>query len=113
MRYIKIDSRQRTVLEAFFDKGDVLPQMQKQVGGLIEPVHIKIENNDTLFVNEEGLFMGWRHGFYWHGLRLMGDGIICGFDPKTGDTVAVRSNPVDFLEDIHFFQVQEEQEAIK
>lgn len=94
MRYIKIDAENQLITEGYFssDVKTRLKEMQELVGGYIEAVHPMQPNNDTLFVNEEGLFEGYQHGFYWGSLPLMGNGIVCGFDPKTGDTIACKSS---------------------
>lgn len=53
-----------------------LKDMQKSVGGLIEPVPVEDPNGDRLYVDEEGLFKGYNYGFILDGREYTGNGLI-------------------------------------
>ncbi len=95
MRAIKLDAERQLIIEVWVDG---LEDMQRMVNGKIEIAHRfydgDVERN-TLYVDDEGLFKGNVHGFVLvdeaydveGGIKLTGDGLICGFDEKTGKTI--------------------------
>lgn len=57
--------------------------LQALVGGLIQPV--EIDEDNCLYVNEEGWFDSDLAGIVFGGQPFAGNGVIVGFDAKTGD----------------------------
>ena len=59
-------------------------------------------NNDTLYVDDEGLINGTTHGFYFNGRLLAGNGLVCGANDE-GENADVKhrigqiENMVQFL----------------
>lgn len=114
MRAIKIDVHNRVVREIELHSDDelCLRDMQHAVGGHIEKVTI-LDNNDTLFVDEEGLLKGPHADqfFTFEGYPepLCGNGLIAGWRPEDGETIAAKSpleeiqKRVTFVEDIRFW----------
>lgn len=82
MRAIRIDSKAMTVKE--IDIPGDLESLQKQVGGLIEPVR-GVPFADDLYVDEEGLLKDYDTGFVIAGHTLAGSGVIIGHNGE-GDT---------------------------
>lgn len=85
MRAIFINAKEDKVEEV---EVSGLKDMQHYVEGYIE-VAMEITGNNTLYVNEEGLLLGLNYGFQYEGGHqpFMGNGLICGIDRRTGDTV--------------------------
>lgn len=91
MRAIFINAEKKQITEIQLDPADTLAGMQKCVGGLIEVASSDIKTNDDLFVNEESAINGTKFGFTFGKVPFLGNGIICGHDPKTGDTVEAKT----------------------
>ena len=96
----KIDSDNRTVTEIFIlgTGSERLQQLQQEVGGHIE-VAAYLENNDAVYVNEEGMYClpedkGW---FWFEGNYQpnIGDGLVVGTDSEGRD-----ADPKSTLEEI-------------
>ncbi len=89
MRTIIIDSEKREIRIAFV-KG--LEEMQAIVGGPIERACV-LENNDEVYVNEEGLFGSPQHFFFIHGIMpFAGNGFIIGKTNDKGDNLDFKSS---------------------
>jgi hypothetical protein len=60
--------------------------IQKQIGcDTFESAHRFHDNGDTLYVDGEGLLNGTKHGFYFRGKLLAGNGLVVGSNAE-GDT---------------------------
>jgi hypothetical protein len=92
VRAILIDAKARTITESEIPDGATLDAMQSAVGGSIETA-FEFPNHDTVFVNEEGLLGPMPDWFEVKGGHqpFVGNGIVCGFDPDSGDTIAAKS----------------------
>jgi hypothetical protein len=107
MKGIMIDARNQQVREV--DLPDASPAhlkaLQDSVEGNIE-VAFALKNNDTLYVNEEGLFLPPpipMFEFLGAPQRLYaGNGILVGFDPETGDDADVQT-PIDAVRAVVIF----------
>ncbi len=91
MKFIVIDSEKREVREEEVEK-DTLAQMQRIVGGLIERAHT-IDDDNEIFVDEEGLLKGKQDFFLIYGAHqpFAGNGVIVGIDKK-GNTIGSNLN---------------------
>jgi hypothetical protein len=49
---------------------------------------VRIDKNDCIYVDDEGLINGTKYGFMFNGEPLMGNGIILGVNPETGETLS-------------------------
>ena len=108
MRVIKIDAENKIVIEMEIEESDKLSKMQAVVGGLIE-IAYELDNNDTVFVNEEGLFCDPKNFFEIKGGHqpFAGNGIVVGHNPKTGDSKSVESSLADIQARIKFLTIDE------
>lgn len=82
-KIVFIDTYNCKFSEMPFPEEHTLEFIQGLVGGRIEAVHL--DENNTIYVNEEGLFNSSLAGFVWNGTPYMGNGVIVGFDPKVGE----------------------------
>jgi hypothetical protein len=92
MRAFTINAKARQIVEAELPEANQLQAMQAAVGGMIEPAY-EFENGDTVYVNEEGLFGDRSHWFEVEDAHqpFVGNAIVCGFDPETGETIDAKS----------------------
>lgn len=115
MRAIKIDSKNKTVSEIDVSDNSTerLRQMQAVVGGCIEPAH-DLDNCDTVYVNEEGLF-GAEAFFEIEGGHqpFAGDGIVLGFLPYTGDSTSAKSSVSEIRAKVKFLSLEEVRRQLK
>jgi len=81
-------------------EGAGLKDMQEMVGGYIEPgfeVNVSDTYAKTVYVNEEGLLdksIDWGFSIVLDGkeeLYFVGNGCYVGFNPETGNTVALKA----------------------
>jgi len=88
MKAIIISASTRTIREVDIKKDadgrGYLTALQSAVGGYIELV--RINDDEDLYVNEEGLLHGEEHFFQWEGASqpFAGNGIIVGTDGEGG-----------------------------
>jgi hypothetical protein len=84
MKAIIIDSKKQEIRETEID--GKLAGLQAAVGGYIELV--RLEDEQDLYVNEEGLLHGEQKFFFYHGAHqpFAGNGIICGHDDEGNTT---------------------------
>ena len=102
MKYIKINAENKTVeLKTFPEGRSKLEVMQEEVGGLIE-VFATHKNSDTIYCNEEFLYSNLPYGFMVDNRPVIGNAIVCGHDPETGETVDVKSSDFDIALNITF-----------
>jgi hypothetical protein len=97
-KVIFIDSAKRTIIEGTIGTGRAaLKDMQKAVGGLIQPAH-GWANGDILYVDEEGLFKPQTHFFRLAGYDqpLAGNGLIVGSDDE-GENADVKLPVADII----------------
>ena len=96
----KIDSDNRTVTEIFIlgTGSERLQQLQQEVGGLIA-VGAYLENNDAVYVNDEGTYcLPEDKGCFWFEGSYdptIGDGLVVGTDSEGGN-----ADPKSTLEEI-------------
>lgn len=83
-----IDSTARTITP--IEVGD-FRDLQKKIGCDLFCVGSTLPNGDTLFVDDEGLLNGTKHGFLWGGQLLMGNGVLLGSDDE-GESVDVKTH---------------------
>jgi|WetSurMetagenome_2_1015567.scaffolds.fasta_scaffold212806_3 hypothetical protein len=96
--FINAENQKITIKQTF-----ILADLQKLVGGLIERAHI-LQNNDELYVNEEGLFASENYFFTIKGGHqpFAGNGYIIGPLTKTGDNTSVQSTIEEIEKQITF-----------
>lgn len=66
--------------------------LQKKVGCDLFTVADTLANEDTLYVDDEGLINGTKTSFVWRGQLLMGNGVLLGSDPDTGESADVKTS---------------------
>lgn len=100
MKAIKIDVTNRTVTEIEIGANS-LKSMQEVVGGLITAA-LEMENMDTLYVNDEGLFL-FNEFFYLEGnvQPNAGNGIIMGTDEE-GGSIGAKSSLEEIRSKVRF-----------
>lgn len=100
---IVIDAVKREVRMEEFEKERGLVFMQECVGGLIERGHT-LDNNDDIYVNEEGLFLCPEYGFDFDAAHqpFCGSGVIVGCNEK-GESIDPASTVEEILNSIVFF----------
>jgi hypothetical protein len=93
MRALKIDVTKREITEIEIPDKKPLSQMQAVVGGLIT-IAVTLPNDDDVFVDDEGLLKGPPGFFVIKGGHqpFAGNGLVCGSDPATGETVAAKTS---------------------
>lgn len=106
MKAYKIDTQLRQVTEIEINEGNSLKEMQEVVGGLIT-VAAELENTDTMFVNDEGLFM-FNEFFYFDGCYqpFAGNGVIVGTDEE-GASVGAKSTLEEIKSRVKFLNRQQ------
>ena len=111
MKAYKIDSENKSVIEIELDEKDSLTGMQAAVGGYIE-VALNLDNHDTVFVNEEGLFGEPSMFFTIEGGHqpFAGNGLVVGTDIKEGTTIAVQSSLAEIKAKVKFLTIAEVQD---
>jgi hypothetical protein len=72
---ILIDSEKRIIDEVQYTD---YKSIQKHIGCDLFCVGDTLENHDTLYIDDEGLINGTKHGFYWNGRLFAGNGLLCG-----------------------------------
>lgn len=107
MRIILIDAEKRQLTEATIDGEKPLEGLQKAVGGYIE-VAVHLDDNDCIYVNEEGLFHSNDHWFYVEGAHqpFSGNGVVSCID-ESGDTVDARISIDELLPKIKWMTRKE------
>ena len=107
MKAIKIDAKLRVVSEVEIDEKDSLHGMQEIVGGLIEHAH-EVKEGEDLFVNEEGLLLGFEDFFEYEGAHqpFAGNGVIVGADAE-GNSVGSKLSLADVIEKVKFLNLAE------
>jgi hypothetical protein len=105
MKVYLINSEACEVTEAEISEQDTLSFAQKAVGGYIEAAH-QLNNGDTFFCDEEGLFKGYESGFLVKGAHqpFAGSGILMGFDRETGDSISVKTPIEEIKSMINFLR---------
>lgn len=103
MKAIKIDVAARTVT-AIEVAG--LSDMQAVVAGSIE-VATEVQHQDqwnTVFCNEEGLYLPIRDWFIWQGAHqpFKGNGLVIGFNPETGESIDTNLTVEDVKKFVRF-----------
>ena len=94
MKAYKIDSKANLVFEIDLPSGkELLKAMQDVVGGYIEHGYFldsTDEIQNVIYVDEEGAFK-YDYGFSVDGALqpFLGNGLICGLNPNTGEIVDV------------------------
>ena len=83
MKVYLINSETCEVTEAEIQEHESLSFAQKAVGGYIEAAH-QLNNGDTFFCDEEGLFKGYESGFLVKGAHqpFLGNGILIGLNKR-------------------------------
>jgi len=51
---------------------------------------VRIDKNDCIYVDDEGLINGTKYGFFFNDEPLFGNGIILGVNINTGDTLPAK-----------------------
>jgi hypothetical protein len=106
MRAILIDARNKTVTEVQIAKG--LQPMYDQLKCQTFTVPVILENEDTVYVDDEGLINGTFDFFYApkvYPTPLAGNALIIGSDSE-GESVSAKSNIQD-LGEVHFMSRDE------
>lgn len=110
IRALVIDAANREVREIRLssNESEQLSQAQEIVGGYIESA-VRLPNEDTIFVNDEGLLTEPEHFFLVAGYPkpLAGNGIIMGADPETGETANVKTSLETLAKNVSFASVHE------
>lgn len=78
-----IDAIKGEIVEA---ESSGLADLQRMVGGLITVAHC-YDNGDILFVDDEGLFKGYKHAFalrHSHQPMFVGNGVLVGQETAAG-----------------------------
>lgn len=113
MRAIWINAKEGKVELIEIDPKKSLKELQERVEGYIE-LALQFENGDDLYVNEEGIIQQIPYGFTFsskeHNIEALffGNGIICGHNPKTGDTVAAVGRLLEIKQQVRFIHRQDE-----
>lgn len=83
-----IDSMKKQITEIRIESKDELKSLRLCVGGSIEAAVI-LENNDVIYVDEEGLFKNPQHFFIskGHHQPLAGNGVLIGTDVSNGESI--------------------------
>jgi hypothetical protein len=105
-RAYHINAEEQTITEIMIpDKGS-LEALQKCVGGYIEPA-VRFENEDILYVNEEGLFCSPQFFFIVKGAHqpFAGNGVMIGTDDE-GDNQDVQTSLDDIKKQVRFADKQ-------
>jgi hypothetical protein len=104
-RAYHIDSDKKEVIEIMIPDDGSLEALQKCVGGYIEPAH-RFENEDILYVNEEGLFGQPQNFFILAGAHqpFAGNGVMIGTDEE-GDNADVQTPIQDIKARIVFADI--------
>lgn len=76
--------------------------IQKRIGCDLFTSADTLDNEDTLYVDDEGFINGTEMGFWWKGRMLAGNGLITGND-SSGDTQDVKSHLQDIEANVKFF----------
>jgi len=89
LRALHLNAHAKTIIEVQIDAKNTLKEMQDAVGGLIEVGFDWPDNRHTAYVNEEGMFGEHEDWVLIQGAPnpFKGNAIICGFNPKNGETV--------------------------
>jgi len=91
MRAIFINAKNRTVEEINLNPKNTLKSLQECVEGLIE-LAVRFDNRDDLFINEEGLLIQFPYGFLYGNYVFVGNGVIAGHNPRTGETTGATTD---------------------
>jgi hypothetical protein len=85
---------------------DSLDSFQNEVGGYIELVPYPGRNDVTVYINEEGKLIGLPANVIATVILkprlddiIVGNAVICGFDPETGETTDIPEDLFDHLVD--------------
>lgn len=101
MKAFKIDAVNKTVTEIELEEGKTLRGMQAVVGGTITTAVI-LENEDTVFVHDEGLYLFPDFFFIeGNGQPNAGNGIVTGCNAN-GKTVGVQSTLEEIRSRVRF-----------
>jgi hypothetical protein len=110
LKAFAIDSEKEEVHEVMLPENDELrlAMAQECVGGLIETAY-ELDNNDTFYCNEEGMFLNYQKAFEVKGAHqpFLGNGIVMGFNPRTGETVGAKSTIEEIQQLVSFTTLRE------
>lgn len=84
-----IDSTNRVITP--IEVGDYR-DLQKKIGCDLFCVGATLPNEDTLYVDDEGLINGTETSFLFQGRLLMGNGVLLGTNPDSGDSENVKTS---------------------
>jgi hypothetical protein len=108
MKAYKIDSENKSVIEIEIDPKNSLTEMQAVVGGYIE-VAINLDNDDTIFVNEEGLFGGPKTFFTIEGglQPYAGNGLVIGTNIQSGESTDAQSSLAEIKAKVKYLTIDQ------
>lgn len=109
IRMILIDSEKKEVTEFAAHPGASLEAMQQSVKGMIERA-TQLPNGDDVYVDEEGLFKGYKSGFVLPGIGhqpFIGNGVVAGCNVE-GDTISAKSSLDVLRKQIKFIDIKGE-----
>jgi len=99
IRIIVIDPHLKTISESEIENS--LEGLQHAIGDRnIEIVYL--DNNNVMYVDEEGLFVEDQRFFIYNKRPFAGKAIILGDDPKNGCTVGTKSNVTEIAQHVEF-----------
>tara|TARA_R110000796_G_scaffold11715_3_gene39433 strand:- start:648 stop:989 length:342 start_codon:yes stop_codon:yes gene_type:complete len=102
MKAIKIDATYNLISEVeVADFNDI----SKHGGFDIFTTGVRLENGDTIWVDDEGALKGDTRGFFFNGQSLYGNGIVCGGDNYTGESHDVQTTMADIAKQVEFLPV--------
>lgn len=107
-RVIIIDANAETVTEKSIELD--LKALQDIVGGYIEAVPDSMttgpmSNADTLYVNEEGLLLQKKKGFFIDAYSFAGNGVIVGYDVAKDKHIDAKTDLDKLTKDIKFIEI--------
>ena len=108
MRGILINSNDRTVSEVEYDGN--WRSIGPTIGCELFTVVSGLPEGDDLYVDDEGLLRANEKTTFfrlpWYPAPLAGSGLVLGFDPETGDTVAARGSVEEYRSRVSFMSSQ-------
>lgn len=109
MRAIWINPALKIIQEVTINPESELEDLQARVSGYIELAH-RFDNQDVLFVNEEGLLHNPQHFFTIPGGHqpFAGNGIIVGTNPmKPEDSGDAKTDLEELKKSVQFYTIEE------
>lgn len=106
-RAFHIDAAAQTVMEVMIEDKHSLDILQKLVGGYIE-VAVRLDNQDVIYVDEEGLLKKYEVFFEYEGAHqpFAGNGVMVGTNSKGAD-VDCKTTLEELKAKIAFYSLEE------